>query len=275
MKLKKILAAVLLTVILCLNLTSCSEFANTFITELNKQMNGDGLLGQGKDKNVEAIVNEITEKKIHAVVTVVATFSNNKYPYPSTFTTQSSGVIISYDGRTLVLTNNHSVSYDSNAYSLSKITLIDYVGDEYQAYIYNGLGKLSTAPEYDLACLYAPSIESKLDALTLAKKNPKINDKVIALSTPSGQPNAISFGKVLTYAKTNVVDTDESVSNVTEDIIWHSAKIKQGSSGGALVNYDLELVGINFAGSENANNSFTEGGAIPIEMVLDFLQKYT
>ena len=272
MKFKRILAVVLLTVMLCLNLTSCSEFANTFITELNKQMNGDGLPSEDTDTSIEAIVNEITEKKIQSVVTVIATFSTG---YASTVTAQGSGVIISHGGKTLILTNNHVVSYGNGKYSPSNITVIDYAGKEYKAVIYKAPGKVCAAPEYDLACIYATGISIAHGAFTLSDKNPQINEKVISLSTPSGQSNAISFGKVLAYAKANIIDANESVSNVTEDVIWHSAKIKQGSSGGALVNYDLELVGINFAGSENANNSFTEGGAIPIEMVLDFLQKYT
>lgn len=273
MKLKRILAVLLLAAILCLNLTSCSTVIIKLIEEQSSLNGGEAAEG-GSEANIEALVNEITEKKIRAVVTVVATFQKGSFFSQSTQSTQSSGVIVSYKGRRLILTNNHAVNY-GNGYSLSSLKIVDCEGTEYAAQIYNGLGEPSCAPEYDLACLYSQSIGADHEAFTLADKNPYKNEKVISLSTPSGQANAISFGKVLAYEKPNLVDADAAISNVTENVIWHSAKIRQGSSGGALVNYDLELVGIHFAGTKTANNGFADGCAIPVEMVIEFLDNYT
>ena len=274
MNFKRILASVLLAVILCLNLTSCSEFANAFITEFNKQITEDSLTGE-HSTSAEDVVNEITENKIRAVVTVKTTFTSINYGWGPTRTAkiQCTGVVISYKGQLLVLTNNHAVNYETG-YIPSEITLIDCQGNEMDAEVYTMRGCNASAPEYDLACLYVPKLKPDHPAFTLADINPKINEKVVSISTPEGQPNAIFFGKVLTYAKANIVDTDTTVSNVTADVIWHSAKIKQGSSGGALINYNLELVGINFAGSKTDDNRFTEGCAVPIEMVREFLEKY-
>lgn len=272
MRFKRIIAVLLLAVILSLNLTSCSAIISKFIEDSNTA--GPGFFENGSETNIEDLVNEITEKKIQAVVTVRATFQKTVYFSQSTQVTQSSGVIVSYKGRTLILTNNHAVNY-GNGYSLASLKLVDYEGTEHTAYIYNGNGIPSCAPEYDLACLYSQTIGADHEAFTLADANPKKNEKVISLSTPSGQANAISFGEVIGYEKTNVTDADTSISNVTENVLWHTAKIKQGSSGGALVNYDLELVGINFAGAKTQNNDFTDGCAIPVEMVIEFLDNYT
>ena len=64
-------------------------------------------------------------------------------------------------------------------------------------------------------------------------------------------------------------------SNVTFDVIKHTAFINNGSSGGGLLNYNQELIGINFASSVNSTTEeFVTGYAIPIEKVREFLDIY-
>ena len=54
----------------------------------------------------------------------------------------------------------------------------------------------------------------------------------------------------------------------------HTAPLDHGSSGGALINYELKLVGINYAmgNSEGADMEF--GLAIPLDKVIAFLEKF-
>ena len=267
MKIKRILAAILLSAIVCLNLTSCSVIFSGVIDGINSAMN------EVDEDTVEDVVNDITEDKIRAVVTVKSVFKKTSYLQTATLSTQSSGVIISFDGKILVLTNNHAVT-NSEGYWLDKLTVVDCFGDEHEATIYKGRGYLATASRYDLACLSAPSLGDDHTALKIASANPSVGEKVISISTPSGQANAISFGKIIHYGPIDVSGTTDFVSNVEINVIWHDAMIRQGSSGGALVNYDLELIGIHFAGGKTEDNAFTEGFSIPVDSIMDFLMEY-
>ena len=60
------------------------------------------------------------------------------------------------------------------------------------------------------------------------------------------------------------------MSNVRFDVMTHTAYINHGSSGGPLLNSELKVVGVNFAGSETAE----KGCAVPAEKVAEFLSAY-
>ena len=93
---------------------------------------------------------------------------------------------------------------------------------------------------------------------------------VISLGAPKSQSNSITYGKILNYRKISLKDTPASRSNVTFDVIHHDAMINNGSSGGPLLNADLEVVGVNYAGA----SSTKDGYAIPVDKVREFLRKY-
>ena len=54
----------------------------------------------------------------------------------------------------------------------------------------------------------------------------------------------------------------------------HSAYIKGGSSGGALLNNNDEVIGVTFAGVFDNKGEFVRGYAIPVSKVNEFLSKY-
>ena len=56
-------------------------------------------------------------------------------------------------------------------------------------------------------------------------------------------------------------------------MILHTAPLEHGSSGGALLNYDLELVGVNYAIANIKETESKYSLAIPIEKVSEFLLK--
>ena len=74
---------------------------------------------------------------------------------------------------------------------------------------------------------------------------------VISMGGPRLQYNTITLGKV-TNNNTNITVTDDKSYS---GVISHTAVINQGSSGGALINFDLKIVGINFAGLFEGNPS--------------------
>lgn len=176
------------------------------------------------------------------------------------------------DGYYYVITNYHVVAEDPS-YSKQSFTIEDYQGNVYTAYLYKNPNKQDSAisPEYDLACLYfKPSSTTNVKELTIASENPVIGDDVISLGAPNSQSNSVTYGKITEYRKITLDDTSEDLSNVTFEVIHHNAYIDHGSSGGPLLNSDLNVVGVNYAGSSQTG----EGYAIPAEKLIEFLNTY-
>ena len=134
-----------------------------------------------------------------------------------------SGVIISTDG--YIVTNNHVVE---GADELT-VTLND--NREFSARI------IGTDKTTDLALI---KIEGKnLPTLPIANSdNVKVGEWVIAVGNPFGLNNTVTAGIISAKART-------LGANGVESFIQTDAAINAGNSGGALVNTQGELVGIN------------------------------
>ncbi|MBU3110143.1 S1C family serine protease [Clostridium lacusfryxellense] len=90
------------------------------------------------------------------------------------------------------------------------------------------------------------------------------------MSNPDGKRNIITAGKMggkkfWTY--------EDEAGKIKYSIMKHSAVISRGSSGSALLNEDLEIVGINLGGNENLMHQFTSGIAMPNDQLHDFLEE--
>jgi S1-C subfamily serine protease len=80
--------------------------------------------------------------------------------------------------------------------------------------------------------------------------------------------NTVTTGKITSREPVPFGDKDGETQH---NIIEHTAKTSSGSSGGALLNKDMEIVGIHLGGSENIFRSFLRGKAMPCDRMLDFL----
>lgn len=89
------------------------------------------------------------------------------------------------------------------------------------------------------------------------------------ISNPQGlERNTITVGKI--YSKEPVPFGDKA-GETQYNVIEHTAEVYQGSSGSALINEDLEIVGINLGASEDAFHHFLRGKAMPCDSILDFI----
>ena len=170
-------------------------------------------------------------------------------------TATGSGVIISSDG--YIVTNNHVVD---GADELT-VTLSD--SKEYSARI---IGNDKTT---DLALI---KIDGKnLPAISIANSdNVKIGEWVLAIGNPLGLNNTVTAGIISAKART-------LGANGVESFIQTDAAINAGNSGGALVNTDGQLVGINAMLYSQTGSYSGYGFAIPTNMmnkVVDDLKKY-
>lgn len=220
-----------------------------------------------------ALTNQITLQVMPALVTVENVY---RISLGKELVAQGSGFLYKIEnGRAFVLTNCH-VAYSPTA--TQAITVEDFRGEKHEATIYQKFPSASPAisAKYDLAILTFPYEGSDLATIPFASQSVKNGDGVISLGSPENQSHAITFGEMLGLRKANLEDSSKEETNVTFDIIYHSAAINSGSSGGPLLNGDLELVGVNYAGipSEEGSDGFGHGCAVPLEKIREFLSVY-
>ena len=151
--------------------------------------------------------------------------NTNDYPVQAA----GSGVIIAPDG--YIITNNHVVE------DAEKITVTLNDKREFNATL------VGTDAEADLALIKIE--ETNLPFLTFGNSDQvRIGEWVLAVGNPFNLTSTVTAGIVSAKAR-NLNIMDES-SNI-ESFIQTDAALNQGNSGGALVNVQGELIGINTA----------------------------
>lgn len=162
-----------------------------------------------------------------------------------------------------VITNNH-VCYQGSFFN-QQIKVIDLYGTYYNA------TNVYSDPNYDLAILRINK-RANLDIIPFYQEELFYNTSCIAVGNPNGNKRTVTFGYIEEYTEAYLIDTSTAESNIQFFVIKHSAEIDNGSSGGMLLGLNLDLIGVNYAGSEN-ENQFKYGLAIPLEKVYECLEK--
>jgi serine protease DegS/serine protease DegQ len=161
-----------------------------------------------------------------------------------------SGVIFTPDG--YVLTNNHVIAG----------------ADDIQVMLHDGrvahAKVIGTDPDTDLAVL-------KVDVGTLSTIHvdpdaPRVGDVVLAIGNPFG------IGQTVTMGIVSALQRQLSLSPY-EDFIQTDAAINSGNSGGALVNTEGQLVGINTAMLNRSVGAHGIGFAIPVRTAKRVLEQ--
>ena len=226
-----------------------------------------------------------------------------------------SGVVFAEkDGYYYALTNNHVVSNSTtkiengetidvmNFTTVPKITIYDHYINPYSAQLILSMNRYDLAlvrfstrsddynyspsggmidPDYIDAANKAGAEEDynnyKIRIAKFAEDDPEIGENVSSYGAPIAQPGVCTIGSVFDYRGGCIYDHEYSSSWIHEfDVIYHSASILSGNSGGPLYDVNLDIAGINY-GSSGLNDTFTNGGvfwAIPISKVREFLDLY-
>jgi|GEM_PF-571715 len=122
---------------------------------------------------------------------------------------------------------------------------------------------VASSESLDLAVIRFEKAEhSGVELINLQKRaftkfNP--GELVLAAGNPLTIDNNVTFGSFIRL---------EQIQNVSFRVIYHNAMIHQGSSGGALVDIEGNLIGINTWGSSSSDE---ESFAIPHYIVYEFL----
>ena len=197
--------------------TSLSNYSDTAIYAANKVL--------------PSIVGIKVEYNVNSLMSMFGGVQN------STATATGSGIIISEDG--YILTNNHVVSSSSSEsyYSVSEATKLTVTlfndETEYEAKV------VGTDEQTDLAVI-------KIDKTGLPKAefadsdNIKVGEFAMAVGNPLGMESSITCG-VISAVNRKITDTDGK----SYTLIQTDAAINAGNSGGALVNSQGQVIGVN------------------------------
>lgn len=180
-------------------------------------------------------------------------FCQGREGYPDSrqqekFRALGSGVIINAE-KGYVVTNHHVVD---NATKI-QVQLSD--GRRYEA---KAIGK---DPRSDIALLQLQDFK-KLTAIKLADSDRlRVGDYAVAIGNPYGLGETVTSGIISALGRSGL-----NAENY-EDFIQTDAAINRGNSGGALVNLNGELIGINTAILAPDGGNIGIGFAIPANMV--------
>ncbi|MBH0002808.1 Do family serine endopeptidase [Pseudoalteromonas sp. SWYJZ12] len=169
------------------------------------------------------------------------------------FSGLGSGVIIDAD-EGYVVTNNHVIQDAEKMV----VTLED--GREFEA------TKIGTDTESDIALLQIDADD--LTEIKLANSdNLRVGDFAVAIGNPFGLSHTVTSGIVSALGRSGL--------NIEgyEDFIQTDAAINQGNSGGALVNLNGELIGINTAILGASGGNVGIGFAIPSNMMKNLVDQ--
>lgn len=198
--------------------TSLSNYSDTSIYAANKIL--PSIVGIKVEYNVNSLISMFGNKG-----------------QTTTASASGSGIIISEDG--YILTNNHIVATSSSEsyYEVSEATKLTVTlfndETEYEAKI------VGTDEQTDLAVI-------KIDKTGLSKAefadsdSIKVGEFAMAVGNPLGMQSSITCG-VISAINREVTDTEGKKYN----LIQTDAAINSGNSGGALVNSEGKVIGIN------------------------------
>jgi putative serine protease PepD len=219
--------------------------------------------GDGTTTNVQSVsmdagagmtYTEIVAKVRPSVVTIV------------TDAAEGSGVVYSKDG--YIVTNNHVVD---GAQSV-EVRFSD--GTTATASI------VATDATQDLAVIQVADVDD-LTPVTFADSSAvQVGDVAVAIGSPLGLEGTVTTGIVSALDRSMTVSGEQGQggfgqqsSSTLSGLIQTDAAINSGNSGGALVNGDGELIGINTAIATTDSGSIGLGFSIPSNTVKDTVEQ--
>ena len=214
-----------------------------------------GLLGASP---AEAVSSTVGPSVVNIAVegTVQSQFGTQQYGG------EGSGVIFSQDG--YIITNNHVVSDSSTGTDVpvDKVTVTFATGEKLPARI------IGRDPLTDLAVIKVEKtglpVAKFIDRFSLVK----VGQYAIAIGSPLGLKNSVTLGIISGLSRE--IDTTGTEQFALIDLIQTDAAISPGNSGGALVDAQGRVIGINVAylppGQTGAQNL---GFAIPSDLAQD------
>lgn len=167
----------------------------------------------------------------------------------STIASQGSGFICNYTGEMIILTNNHVIE------NALRIDVTFSNGNTYSASL------AGSNPNTDVAVLTTQALENEYAPLDIVSSSTlKVGDPVVVVGTPYGLPGSMSNGIVSALDRIILLE-----QTTLTHIIQTTAPLNPGNSGGPLINYAGQVVGMATAIVEDSQGI---GFAIPSDTIL-------
>lgn len=229
-----------------LELLSRPAIVQTNHTTPNKAVMGETNFVDAANKTVNSVVHvKNTVKSQGNITSIFDLFYGNRGGGEQTQVGTGSGVIITPDG--YIVTNNHVIA---NATTL-EVTLNN--NKTYTAKL------IGTDTSSDIALLKIEA-EEKLPFLTFADSdNTQVGEWVLAVGNPFNLNSTVTAGIISAKAR----NISERGSDKIESFIQTDAVVNMGNSGGALVNLNGDLIGINTAISSTTGVYMGYSFAVP------------
>ncbi len=203
----------------------------------------------------ENAVIDVVKNATPAVVSVVRTeeyFDSRRGPIQSEDSIGTGFIVDGEQG--YIFTNKHVVDDEEVTYSV-------VIGENEARY---EVAEITRSPIYDFAILKIDTEGNKLPFLTLGDSDHiQVGQTVIAIGNALGEfGNSATKGIVSGLGRGIIAQSGYfGETELLEDVIQTDAALNPGNSGGPLLNIDGQVIGINVAISQGAENI---GFAIPV-----------
>ncbi len=198
-------------------------------------------------------------KAAPSVLNIYVAQLNEDYTKPDTtnIITSASGVVFYKNG--IVVTNYHVVTAANEPNNGIWAQTRD--GKIFKAFV------IGTDRRTDIAVLKIETDE--IPPIKKIKKDPKVGDIVLAIGNPNNLGQTVTHGIIsaLSRSGSGLLTKDQmNIRQGVQELIQTDAPINQGNSGGALINTQGLLIGINTA-SFNSDYTYGIGFSVPSSMV--------
>jgi len=222
---------------------------SSYISEIS----GDPLnFNQAAEKTVNSVVHVFTEYTVSQGYDPFADFFGRRNPDQKALGA-GSGVIISADG--YIVTNNHVIKGADNI----QVTTSD--NHTFSARV------IGEDPSTDIALIKVDA--SGLDFIEFGNSDEaRIGDWVLAVGNPFNLSSTVTAGIISAKARNiNLLRSNNSSNFPIESFIQTDAAVNPGNSGGALVNLNGQLIGINTAIASRSGSFSGYSFAVPSSIV--------
>ncbi len=223
------------------------QLSNTQSTSSTGDQSNTYLIGE--NASLASLYEEVKDA-IVIIRGLIVEYDNFRRSYYSQV--QGSGFVYDFNGQTVIITNYHVVE------DTTSITVTFINGNGYEATV------LGSDPYADLAVLSTDAPESDYSTLEIVDSATlQVGDPVIAVGNPYGLAGSMTTGIISALGRT--ITEEMSGDYPIANVIQMSAPINSGNSGGPLLNYQGQVVGITTA---IVSDSQGLGFAIPSGTVL-------
>ncbi len=220
----------------------------------NFQSTQNGIFISGENVSVSQLYEQVEDS-----VVVIRGMMITQYDFfgrPQYSQVQGSGFVYNFQGQMVIVTNYHVVSDASN------ITVTFANGNGYPA------TTLGSDPYAELAVLSTDAPQEEYKPLEIVSSSAlKVGDQVMVVGTPYGLAGSMSTGFVSSLGRTLTAETTGGY--VIANVIQTTAPLNPGNSGGPVLNYKGQVVGIATAIVQDSQGV---GFAIPSNTILSEIE---